>query len=68
MYIASFANSNLNIHPFCKAQIALLIKNKAFTAILLNYANFADIISSDLTAKLLKYIEINNNPISLVNS
>lgn len=44
----------------------MLIQNEACILISSKYADFADVFSPNLVAKLLKYIEINNNPVNLV--
>lgn len=59
---------SINVHPFCRAQIALLIQDNTFPTISSKYTDFANIYSFNLIVKLLEYIKINNNPISLVKN
>ena len=58
----------LNMHSFCRPQMASLIAKKASTKVFTKYLDFADIFSSDLAFKLLEYIGINNHAIKLVDS
>lgn len=62
IHIVFLANSN--IYLFFKAQVALLIKDEAFIVILFKYADFIDIFSFDLAAKLSEHIKINDYPIN----
>ena len=55
------------MHPLKKAQIAHLKINKAPTKVFSKFADFANIFSLKLTAKLLKYTRINICIIELVN-
>lgn len=63
-YITSllFFNNDLKI------QIALLFAIKVFLTILLEYSEFTDVFSSEFTAEILKYKNINNHTINLVKS
>ena len=69
--VSSFASSRfslLNMHLFCRPQIASLIAKKVFTKISAKYSNFADIFSPDLVSKLPKHIEINDHAIELIDA
>ena len=55
------------VHLSKKTQIAYLKANKAPIKVFNKYANFADIFSSKLAIKFLKYTKINNYPIKLVD-
>ena len=55
------------IHALKKAQIAYLKADNAPTKVLSKYANFADVSSPKLAAKLSKYTRINNYAIELVD-
>ncbi len=55
------------VHPTRQAQIVYVKADEAFTKVLSNYANFADVFSSKLTAKLPKHTRINNQAIELVD-
>lgn len=66
VYIVSLTNSDL-AHTFYRVLIALLNANKAFIAILFEYANLVKILFSVLTIKLLEYTRINNYTIELIN-
>ena len=57
----------LDVHPFCRSQIASLIAKKAFTKVPIQYSDFTDVFSQDLISKLFKPIKINNYTIELVN-
>ena len=69
VYVVSLSSTLLviNVHPFCKSQIAGLIAKKVLIKVFVKYANFADIFSLDFTPKLFKYTKINNHAIKLVN-
>ncbi len=56
------------IYPLKRDQIVYLKKDKAFTKVLSEYANFADIFSPKLAAELPKHIRINDYAIELVNN
>lgn len=53
------------MHPFCRAQIALLIANKSPGEVPKNYAEYFNISSKETITKLSKYIGINNYLIDL---
>lgn len=55
------------MHPSYQAQIALLKADETLIAILSEYADFEDVVSLDLIVEFLKYIEINNYVINLIN-
>ncbi len=55
------------MHPSKGAQITHLKADKASTKVSSEYADFADVFSSKLAAKLLKYMEINYYAIELVD-
>lgn len=64
----TFISQNFNIYFFYKAQIVYLKVDKAFTFVLLNYANFVNIFFKKLITKLLNYIKTNNYTINLIKS
>lgn len=66
VYISFFPSFDLNDHPFYRAQIALVIQDKALIVILSKYTDFVDIFSPNLAAKLSEQIRINNHFINLV--
>lgn len=70
VYLAFLASLDLGIdtHPFCRAQIASMIVDKAFTDVLSKYTDFANIFFTNFVAKLSKDIRINNHLINLVKS
>ena len=55
------------MHSSKRAQIAYLKADEAPTKVLSENADFADVFSQKLTAKLLKYAEINYHAIKFVN-
>ena len=55
------------VYPSKKAQIAYLKADEAPTKVLSKYADFADVFSSKLAAKLFKHMEINDHTIELVD-
>lgn len=57
---------DFDIYLSCRAQIALLIQNEVFIAILSKFIDFADVFSSDLVTELPENIRINNYLINLV--
>lgn len=65
VYIVSLANPN--IYLFCKSQIALLKTEETSTFILMEDADFTNIISFDLAAKFPEKIKINNYTIDLID-
>ena len=56
-----------DVYPFCRAQIAALMANKAPTLISTKYSDFADVFSPELALKLPEYIGIHYHAIELVN-
>ena len=56
-----------DVHPSCRAQIAVLVANEIPISIPTKYSDFTDIFSSELVSKLLEYTEINNHAIKLVD-
>lgn len=68
VYIASLTSSNLNleVHYFCRAQIAFLKAYKVIISIFSEYTDFTNVFSKNLIAKLPKYTKINNYAINLV--
>lgn len=58
---------NLEIYPFCKAQMASIFANNTFIMVFSKYTNFIDIFSLEFTAKFPEHIGINNYLIDLVN-
>lgn len=68
VYIVYFINSNLHLemHHFCITQISLLKTNETSTFIFSEYADFVDIFSKDLSAKVSKHFKINNHVIDLI--
>ena len=65
--IALPSSSLLDVHHFCRLQIAGLIAKKASTKVFAKYLDFADVFSSSLAFKLFKHIGINTYTIKLVN-
>lgn len=59
IFLASF-----DVHFFRQAQIALLKADKTLISTPSEYVDFANIFFSDLAAKLLEYIKINNYTIN----
>ena len=55
------------VHPSRKAQIAHLKADGVFTKVLSKYADFVDLFSPELAAKLFKHTRINNHAIELVD-
>ena len=55
------------MYPSKKAQIAHLKADKVFSKILSGYADFANVDSLKLAAKLLEHTKINNHIIELVD-
>ena len=71
VHVTSFSSTpltNADVHSSCRPQIASLIAKKASTKVPTKYANFADVLSSNLAFKLLKYTGINNYTIELVDA
>ncbi len=70
IYIATLnISSNIGdeVHPSKSAQITHLKVDKTLTKVFNNYANFADVFSPKLAIKLLKYTNINNHAIELID-
>lgn len=68
IYIAVFnIGSNLGVYLLRKTQIAYLKVHKAFKKVFNKYTNFIDVFSLKLTIKILKYININNYIIELID-
>ena len=65
--VASPSFPPLNIHPFCKPQIAGLIAKKTPTKVPDKYSDSADVFSLNLMFKLPKHTGINNYIIELVD-
>ncbi len=55
------------VHLLKKTSIVYLTADEAFTEVLDEYANFADVFSPKLAAKFLEHMEINNHAIKLVD-
>ena len=55
------------MHPLKRAQIAHLKVDKAFTKVLSEYADFADVFLLKLAAELPEHTKINNYAIKLVD-
>lgn len=70
VYITFFTSFDLGleVHSFCKAQIAFSKTDKTLISIFFHYANFINIFSKDLVLKLLEHAKINNYFIKLVKS
>ncbi len=56
------------VHPSRRAKIAYLKADEASTKVSSEYADFADVFSPKLVAKLPEYIGINDHAIKLVNN
>ena len=69
VHIAALSvNSDNEIHPSKKVQIAYLKVDEASIKVSTKYADFADIFSPKLAAKLHKYMKINDYTIELVDN
>lgn len=70
IYITFIISStfNIKVYPSYQVQMAFLKAGETHMANLYKYIDFADIISPDFIVKFLKYIEINNYLIYLVDS
>ena len=66
--VASPSSSPLDVHPFCKPQIASLITEEALTKVPDEYVDFADVFSLDLASKLPEHTGINDHSIELVDA
>ena len=60
-------NPGDEVYPSKRAQVAYLKADKAPTIVSSKYADFANVFSPKLAAKLLKYMEINDHAIKLVD-
>ena len=58
----------LDVHPSRRPQIASLIAEEAPTKVLIEYADFVDVFSSDLASKLPDYTGINDHSIELIKA
>ena len=67
VHVTSLSSTSLDVYPFRRPQISGLIAEEAPTKVPDKYANFADVFSPDLAAKLLDHTGINNHAIELVN-
>ena len=67
VYVASLSSTPLNVHPSQRPQISVLIVEEALTKVLDEYADFADVFSPDLAAKLSEHTGINDYAIELVD-
>lgn len=70
VYIALISSTpliNIDMHLFCKPQIASLIVEEAFTKVFAKYTNFVNMFFLDLTSKLFKFTRINDYTIKLVD-
>ncbi len=68
VYIAALSiNSGDKVHHSKKVEISHLKVDEALTKVFNEYADFTDVFSSKLAAKLPKHIEINNHTIELLN-
>ena len=65
--VALNLDSDDEIYPLKRAQIAFLKVDKAFFKVLSKYINFVDIFSPKLAVKFLEYTKINNYTIELVD-
>lgn len=69
VYIANFnIIYNIEIDSLRKVQMIQLKVDKAFKKVSSKFADFINIFLPNFIIKLLKYIEINNNIIELVNN
>ena len=68
VHVASLSSTLLDVHLSQRPQISGLIAEEALTKVPNKYANFADIFSPDLAAKLPKYTGINDHAIELVDN
>lgn len=68
VHVTSIVNSDPIMYLSHQAKIALLKADEAHIAILSKYTNFADVFFPNLIIKLLKYTEINDHTIELIDS
>ncbi len=68
VYIAALSiDSDDEVHPLKKAQIAHLKTNEAFAKVSSEFADFENIFSPKLAVKLPEYMEINNHVMALLD-
>lgn len=67
VYIIFFANSNLDIHLFCKTQLTFFFTDKTLIVISSNCINFTNMFFLKFATKLPKYIKMNNFPNNLID-
>lgn len=67
IHIIILKTSKIKIYSFYTAQIVALQWEKAFTKILTEYQNYADVFSADLAIKLPENTSINEYVIELMN-
>lgn len=68
VYIAALKAPGITIYLFWKAQVAFLQVNKAFTEIVFEHLDYANIFLANLAIELLEHKSINNHSIKLVKS
>lgn len=62
----TFIGKHSDVYSSCRAQIVFLKANKASTFVSFKYADFADVFSRNLVAKLSKHSGINDYIINLI--
>ena len=67
VHATSLSSTPLDVYLSRRPQISGLIAKEAPTKVSDEYADFADVFSLDLAAKLPEHIEINNHAIKLVD-
>ena len=71
VHIASLESSSNNqksdVHPFCRAQIAVLVANEAPNSIPTKYLDFANVFSPELASELPEQTRINDHTIEFVD-
>ena len=68
VYVAALnIDSDDEMHPSKRAQIAYLKADKAPSKVPNNYADFTDVFSSKLAAELLEHTRINDHTIDLID-
>ena len=63
--VASLGSTPLNVYPFRRPQIFVLITKETLTKIFNKYADFEKVFSVDLSSKIFKYTRIYNYTIKL---
>ena len=58
--------TTMPIHPFCQAQVALLMSKE--TWICAEYSDFSNIFSSDFAVELSEYTRFDDHPINLIDN